>query len=309
MTDVERPKTTTALVLVTYNRSSLLLDALRSINAMIVRPDAVYIIDNNSTDNTCDVVNHFISENTDCGVVYHNTGYNAGGAGGFKIGSELAYKNGFDYIWLADDDIEFDTLCFANALPYLNENTIIQPMRYNMDGSCAEISAVSYNLSNPFYMRPKRKTVRDIYSPSIDVYDLKSIPFEGPIIHRSIFKRIGFPDERFFIFNDDLDFALRATAIGVSIQCVTNSKIYRKIPFNQSIALKTWKGYFMFRNYFRIQLRYGRKPVIYFRMIFVYVAALLHSLAHGDFNGVRMLSHAFLDGVSSGFVLNKKYLP
>lgn len=309
MLDVEQRTSTVALVLVTFNRSSLLLDALKSISVMTVRPDAVYIIDNNSTDDTYSIVSEFITQYPESGVVYYNTGYNSGGAGGFKIGSELVYNLGFDYIWLADDDIEFDANCYANAKPYLNEDTIIQPMRYNMDGSCAEISAVTYDLANPFYMRPKRKTVSDIYSPVNDSYDLKSIPFEGPIIHRSIFERIGFPDERFFIFNDDLDFALRAMAVGVSIKCITKSKIFRKIPFNQSIALKTWKGYFMFRNYFRIQISYGKKPLIYLRIGFVYIVAMLHSLAHADFKGIRMLSHAFRDGISSDFLLNKKYLP
>jgi len=277
---------------------------------MSILPDAVFVIDNNSNDNTTEVVLTFKNEFPDLNVTYHNTGYNAGGAGGFRIGSKLAWDAGYDYIWLADDDIEMDRHCLEYALPHLNQNTIIQPMRFNIaDKSCAEISAVIYDLKNPFYLRPKRQTVVDIYNSETSEYVISSIPFEGPIIHRSVFDRVGFPDEAFFIFNDDLDFALKATEQKILIKCISESKIYRKIPFTQSVALKSWKGYFMFRNYFRIQKTYGVKPYIYFRIVTVFVMALLHCLAKCDLSGARMLIDAFRDGMSKTFRLNKKYLP
>ncbi|MFJ3455775.1 glycosyltransferase [Scandinavium goeteborgense] len=303
-------KDSIALVLVTYNRSVLLSEALISISNMTCLPNAIFIIDNKSTDDTACVVDLFIKEHPWMNVEYYNTGYNAGGAGGFRIGCKLAWDAGYEYIWLADDDIEVDKYCLEKAFPHLCPDTIIQPMRFNIsDNTCAEISAVVYDLKNPFYLRPKRKTVADIYSSEVPEYEILSIPFEGPIVHRSVFDKIGFPEEAFFIFNDDLDFALKATANNISIKCITASKIYRKIPFTQSVALKTWKGYFMFRNYFRIQKIYGVKPFIYIRIFSVFTIALLHCILRLDFSGAVMLIDAFNDGMSKTFQLNKKYLP
>ncbi|HDD9305909.1 TPA: glycosyl transferase, partial [Escherichia coli] len=256
-------------------------------------------------DNTSSVVTECDSRKN-INIKYHNTGYNAGGAGGFYIGSKMAYEDGWDRIWLADDDIVLDKECLSNAMEYDDGRTILQPMRYNMDGSCAEISAIQYDLSNPFYLRPKRKTVQNIFNKNILSYDIQSIPFEGPIIPREVFNVIGFPDERFFIFNDDLDFAIRAQRAGFSIKCITNAKIVRKIPFVQSVALKTWKGYFMFRNYFRVQKVYGSSPLIYLRILLVFCLALGHSLVRMDINSIKMLCGALKDGLSQEFKLTEK---
>ena len=49
-------KKTIALVIVTYNRCNLLMEMLTSIEKMSDKPDIVYVIDNNSSDNTSSVV-------------------------------------------------------------------------------------------------------------------------------------------------------------------------------------------------------------------------------------------------------------
>ena len=79
---------TIALVIVTYNRCNLLMEMLSSIENMSVKPDIVYVIDNNSSDNTSSVVTECDSRKN-INIKYHNTGYNAGGAGGFYIGSKM----------------------------------------------------------------------------------------------------------------------------------------------------------------------------------------------------------------------------
>lgn len=301
-------KKTIALVIVTYNRCALLSEMLTSVENLSLKPDIVYVIDNNSSDDTATIVNEFTLKKN-INIEYCNTGYNAGGAGGFYIGSKLAYDNGWERIWLADDDISIERECLANIIEYDDGKTILQPMRYNIDNTCAEISAIDYNLRNPLYLRPKRKTVQDIFDRSVSYYDIESIPFEGPIIPREVFDVIGFPDERFFIFNDDLDFAIRAQLAGFKIKCITNAKIIRKIPFVQSVALKTWKGYFMFRNYFRVQKLYGAKPLIYIRIFMVFILALGHSVARWDLKSIRMLVSALSDGLSREFTLTEKYKP
>lgn len=301
-------KKTIALVIVTYNRCTLLDEMLASVENLKLKPDIVYIIDNNSSDKTVAIVNNFITRKS-INIEYYNTGYNAGGAGGFYIGSKLAYDHGWERIWLADDDITIDQDCLSHIIEYDDGGTILQPMRYNLDNSCAEISAIDYNLRNPLYLRPKRKTVQDVFEHGTAYYDIQSIPFEGPIIPREVFDAIGFPDERFFIFNDDLDFAIRAQLAGFKIRCITNAKIFRKIPFVQSVALKTWKGYFMFRNYFRVQKIYGTTPLIYIRIFLVFTLALGHSVARCDMKSIKMLINALNDGLSQDFTLTEKYKP
>src|SRR5699024_8854456 len=156
---------------------------------------------------------------------------------------KLAYEAGYEWIWLADDDVELDPGCLENLIKYRDNADILQPMRVNMDGSCAEISGTDYKINSITRLNPKQHTVKDIANTSWDTVELKTIPFEGPMINRRVFKKIGFPNPDFFIFYDDLDFALRAQQAGFKILCIRKAIMKRKIPFVQSRALGSWKGY------------------------------------------------------------------
>lgn len=295
-------------MIVTFNRCHLLSEMIDSVLNMTSTPDKIFIIDNNSQDYTKIVVERFVNKN-EALFQYHNTGYNSGGAGGFAIGSKMAVDAGYEYIWMADDDIAFDQYCLERLIPQLAQNKITQPMRFDTDGSCAEISATVYNLSNPFFLRPKRQTVADIYIESKRKYTIVSVPFEGPVIPAEIFKKIGYPDERFFIFNDDLDFSLRALRAGFGIECLADAKVIRKIKFEQRLALKTWKSYFMFRNYFRVQKLYKESSLIWLRIYSVFIGAALYQICTFDFKNFKTLLSSFKDGLSDEFNLDTKYKP
>src|SRR5690554_2435158 len=221
-----------ALVLVTFNRSKLLVEMLESAVNQTVLPSIIYVVDNNSSDDTELLVKDFSERHKNhIQICYNNTGANLGGAGGFEYGSRLAYEAGHEWIWLADDDVELEHNCLENLIKYKDCAVILQPMRVNMDGSCAEVSGTDYQINSLTRLNPKGHTVQDIRTQDWEVVELKTIPFEGPMIHRSVFEKVGFPDPRFFIFYDDLDFALRARLAGYKILCVRQAVMIRKMPF------------------------------------------------------------------------------
>ena len=94
--------TSVAAVIVTYNRKALLKDCLRAVLAQTRAVDAIYLIDNASTDGTPEmlVVEGFLAEPR---LRHCRQGDNLGGAGGFARGIELA-RPGHDWLWLMDDD-------------------------------------------------------------------------------------------------------------------------------------------------------------------------------------------------------------
>ena len=298
-----------ALILVTFNRSVLLMEMLDSAIKQTILPSIIYVIDNNSNDNTAELVSDFAKQHQDIiKVSYHNTGANLGGAGGFEYGSRLAYEAGHEWVWLADDDVELDPKCLENLLKHKDEAAILQPMRINMDGSCAEISGTDYEINSITRLNPKQNTVQDI-KQDWETVELKTIPFEGPMIHRDVFAKIGFPDPRFFIFYDDLDFALRAQQAGFKIICVRQAVMKRKIPFIQSRALGGWKGYFMYRNFFYVQLTYGNKAIAHIRVWLIFMLVTAHTLITGKAKSLPMLFDAFKHALKADFSANDKYKP
>ncbi|KHN54686.1 glycosyltransferase family 2 protein [Pectobacterium fontis] len=299
-----------SLVLVTFNRSSLLNEMLSSVLNQTLKPGHVFVIDNNSNDNTKDVVVSFRDSYKDqLSVSYHNTGANLGGAGGFEFGSRLAYNDGYEWIWLADDDVVFASDCLANLLKYQQMGDILQPMRMNMDGSCAEISGIDYEINNLFRLNPKKKKITDIYEHEWETQEIRTIPFEGPLINRRVFEKIGFPNQDFFIFYDDLDFAIRANQAGHKIICVKSAIMERKIKFVQSRALTSWKGYFMYRNFFKVQLTYAKKPIGILRTLLIYLSVNFYSICTGEFKSVPTLFYALKDALNKDFPLDLRFKP
>ena len=73
---------------------------------------------------------------------------------------------------------------------------------------------------------------------------------------------IGLPDAGFFIFYDDVDFALRARRAGFHIYAVRDAVLVRQLDFDQQHDLAGWKGYYMYRNLFTVHLRYGENALV-----------------------------------------------
>jgi rhamnopyranosyl-N-acetylglucosaminyl-diphospho-decaprenol beta-1,3/1,4-galactofuranosyltransferase len=94
-----------AAVVVTFNRKHLLIECIQGLLVQTVRPDRIYIVDNASTDGTAESLAEAGYLNNPL-IQYVCLGSNCGGAGGFSAGLEIAYKAGFDWFWLMDDDVD-----------------------------------------------------------------------------------------------------------------------------------------------------------------------------------------------------------
>src|SRR4029079_14688759 len=122
-----------------------------------------------------------------------------------------------------------------------------------------------FDLSHPWAIRPKRGTVETTYGDRRAMperVELHNIAFEGFLVRRDVVEPVGPPDESFFIFYDDVDFALRARRAGFRIWAVRDAVLVRQLEFDQQLDLAGWKGYYMYRNLFTIHLRYGENVMV-----------------------------------------------
>ncbi len=89
---------------------------LDGLAAQTHRPDAVYIVDNASSDHTREVLDRWHGGDLPLRVTHSPD--NLGGAGGFHLGLRQAYGDGFDRIWLMDDDVVPAPDCLAVLLAH-----------------------------------------------------------------------------------------------------------------------------------------------------------------------------------------------
>ncbi len=153
-----RATETVAVVVVTFNRADLLERMLAGLDALETRPDAVYVVDNASTDHTQEVLDRA----RNLGLVSMLMPDNLGGAGGFQAGLRAAYDAGFDRIWLMDDDVVPAPDCLTVLLGV--DEACLLAVRQDLAGRLVEKSAVRFDLRNPLAVRPKTASVESRYA-------------------------------------------------------------------------------------------------------------------------------------------------
>ncbi len=274
----EEPRESVAVVIVTYNRADLLARGLDGLAASTRVPDAVFVVDNASTDHTRQV----IEERTDLPLRAIHSPDNLGGAGGFHLGMQAAYAAGFDRIWLMDDDVVAAPDCLAVLLAHPGPAQMV--VREDTRGRLCEKAATRFDLRSPLAVRPKREMVEDRYPTRAQMpaeVPVENVAFEGFMVRREVVAAVGLPDPGFFIFYDDVDYALRTRRAGFPIVAVRDAVLVRQLDFDQQHDMRSWKGYYMYRNLFVVHLRYGENVLVRTKPFLIALAVLLTSPLRG----------------------------
>jgi GT2 family glycosyltransferase len=283
---------TVAAVVVTYNRAELLVRMLAGLAALDRQPDAVIVVDNASTDRTAEV----LAAATNAGLQVIRTDENLGGAGGFHLGVRAAYRQGFDRIWLMDDDVVPAPDCLTVLLA--QDEACLMPVREDTSGRLVEKAALRFDLANPLAIRPKTAMVETTYGARDRMperVELENVPFEGFLIRREVVDRVGLPDPSFFIFYDDVDYAVRARRAGYRIWAVRDAVLVRQLDFDQQHDLSGWKGYYMYRNLFAVHLRYGENALVRAKPWLIAAGVVLLSPVRGGRAEARNVIRAMRD--------------
>lgn len=247
------------LVVVTYNRCTLLRRCLEAAADQSRMPEVVVIVDNASTDGTHKWLHDWLPENLPTGQLIQ-LDENLGGAGGFSVGLQAALDAGASWVWMMDDDAEPHADALAELL-------LVAKDPANIYGSLAtsghETSWLMTVLENP----PKTTGLAEDIPEQANV---RMLPFLGFLIHRDLVNRIGLPDSAFFITADDVEYCIRAKKAGAQIIVAGKSRIEhpRSRPYEvklpgytlTALELPPWKRYYDTRNRLLIARKhYGAK--------------------------------------------------
>jgi rhamnopyranosyl-N-acetylglucosaminyl-diphospho-decaprenol beta-1,3/1,4-galactofuranosyltransferase len=286
-----------AVVVVTYNRADLLAHMLDGLAAQTRPADAIYVIDNASGDHTRALLEEEVVAARP-GLPLHVThaGENLGGAGGFHLGVRQAYDAGHDRIWLMDDDVVPAPDCLATLLA--EDEACLMAVRQDTHGRLVEKAATRFDLSNPLAIRPKTGMVETDYGSRERMperVEIENVAFEGFMLRREVVDAIGLPDPSYFIFYDDVDYAVRARRAGFRIWAVRDAVLVRQLDFDQQHDLGGWKGYYMYRNLFVVHLRYGENALVRLKPWLVTAVVVLLSPVRGGRSEARNVIRAMRD--------------
>lgn len=300
----------------TFNRKDYLLRCLKSLQEQTLSPSQIYIIDNNSNDGTYQTLKSqkYLEVHN---IEYHNTGANLGGAGGFRFGMKLAYSKGYEWIWIMDDDVTTTPNALKTLYSYKDVSPFIHPGKYFEDGTKFHWEGFFDPTTTLMHWRKRKSRFEES-----DYVNVNYGCFEGALIHQKVLDKIGLPDERFFIHNDDLLYGLLASqffpVIYIKEHCLTkliNKTAYKKFLFLKNESFSPFATYFILRNQFLLKeillkkLPYTNKKLLNFFTflkvvkMFFEVVLFERSWAH-----VKMFAKALKHGLKRNYKGHKEFI-
>jgi GT2 family glycosyltransferase len=182
-------------VVVTYNRRDLLRECLVSLQAQTHVPDTILVVNNASTDGTAQMLSAEFAQ-----LEVLTLAENVGGAGGFHAGMKWAYEQGYDWLWLMDDDGRAAPDCLEKLLAHARPNSVMVPVQQDSSGRLYGINEWRNNLF---------EVTGRIVAGKQPVSGNFTFAFVGPLIARTVVEKVGLPNKDFFIWFDDHEYALR----------------------------------------------------------------------------------------------------
>lgn len=248
-------------IIVTHSRKKLLKMCIEHNLSQTAEQD-ILIIDNASTDGT----KEFLSE---CGLIdntrvtYKYNEDNIFGAGGFNQGLEYVFSKDFDYAWLMDDDgfpKKNNTLeKILEASEAIRGNAWI--LNSVVVGNSFSLSFGVNGLTNLYELKAQNHKIEE------GIFLDYTSPFNGTLISREAFNRIGNIRSDFVIHGDEAEYIARAKYEGIFVGTVMESLFFHpkrmaRDYYNGGIHDRfvyspPWMEFYEIRNHICIRKWYG----------------------------------------------------
>lgn len=250
-------KSPVAAIVVTYNRLELLRQCVEALRAQTAACD-ILIVDNASTDGTA----NWLASQPD--LHCRNTGSNLGGAGGFHFGMRWSVEDGYDYVWLMDDD----TLPMPDALQKLLEADRV------LDGNYGWLSSVALWTDGSECKMNRQKLKKSFYEYSplmkYGLVQAEQATFVSLFLRSETIRRFGLPIKEYYIWGDDLEYTRRiAVRGGLPCFAAGQSQVVHAAKSNvgSNIALdepeRIGRYFYAFRNEAHLYREEGMKGMAY----------------------------------------------
>ena len=290
-----------AVVIVNWKKHDFTLKCIESVVNSSFTNFKIILIDNECQNDVLDE----LRKNEKIHIIKNEN--NEGFARANNQGIRYSLKNGFDYVLLLNNDtvIKNDLLeLLIKQSNNLNQK-IIQPLILNYDGS--EIWNAGGKINNFFgtFKTLKKGESFKSFKSSSDFTDW----FTGccVLIKSEIFNEIGYFDERFFAYYEDVDFSIRLKSNGYKIALMNDSYLQhfesassKSINKNEG-NLSPYVHYLNIRNHIlllKIHLKSFNTIGIFLYQLIKILSYLIYFLIRFRFNKFKMASKGFIDAIN-----------
>lgn len=303
-----------SIILLNYNGAVDTIDCLQSLKKVSYLNYNIIIIDNASSDDSMEKIEHYFQEqahekysifsspdeamhNKQQGAKYSlvQTGCNGGYGYGNNVGIKYALKIGADYVLLLNNDTIIDS-GFLEPMVYMCEE----------DKSIGIASGKIY-----FYDKPDviwfgggnyNKYTGNLKHINYNKKDTNSLIHEHStfitgclcLIPKFIFEKVGYINEEYFMYAEDLEYSQRVLKSGYKLKVSQKSCIWHKVGGSSGGELTEFSVYWTTKN----RLRFMKETMRPFFWPFVFFNVFKPSikwLFQGNFNLIKSQLNAFYD--------------
>ncbi|SIS65774.1 Glycosyltransferase, GT2 family [Belliella pelovolcani] len=274
--------------IITFNRPSILKATIQKVFNQTFPPEKLWIIDNSDGKETEEMI-----ETLDqYPIVYYYLGYNAGPAYSAKFGLELAYQEGYEWVFWGDDN---DPPLYGEVFEKLFN--LIQ-----IEDNVGAVGAVGQ------YFEKSTGKIKRVPTELLERKKNIDVDFIAGgycfIINKSVLEKNIFPNQDLFFGFEELDYCLRIKRGGFRL--VVNPEVfyeYRKrsnrlvvnnIDYVKKINLN--REYYSLRNLLMISDHFGffkMKILLYFKWSIKSVYGFKYGWSYGKKN-FKIIWLAFL---------------
>ena len=269
--------TTVAIILVNWNGKNDTLACLASLRQVKSSREAgsssagqkskvkCIVVDNGSTDDSVVAIKKNFPE-----VEVIETIENIGFAGGNNVGIRRALEDRFDFVWLLNNDTVvheqavsalidacgLSSVGIAGSKIYFAPGHEYHKRRYTHKER-GRVLWYAGGLIDWENMYASHRGVDEVDNGQYDaVGETSFVTGCSMMIRREVIEKIGFFDEKFFAYLEDVDFCLRAKRLGYTLLYVPQSILWHKNAGSSGVGSDTHQ-YYMTRNRLLVGMRYA----------------------------------------------------
>jgi len=218
-----------SIIIVSFNTKEVLADCLNSIkkslkNNKLSDKTEIFVVDNNSTDGSKEYLKKIKQKNLF--VIFNQQNF-----GFAKANNQAIKKSRGKYILLLNSDtlVKNDSLIklleFAQKHP---DAGVVAPRLLNQDGSiqasCFHLPSLK-NVFREYFLNQKGRFSK--YAPKINhPVEVEAVVGAAFLITPAALDRVGFLDERYFMYFEDLDYCRRTARAGLKVFYLPGVEIF-----------------------------------------------------------------------------------
>ena len=290
-----------AIIIINWKKYNLTKNCIQSVLDSSYENFKIIVVDNEYQENGFSE----LEKNDKIHIIKNKS--NEGFARANNQGINYSLKNGFDYVLLLNNDtlIKNDLLELLIKQSNVLNQQIIQPLILNYDGSKIwNAGGTIDNFFGTFKTNKKGESFKNFKSNNT-----YTDWFTGccVLIKSQIFNEIGYFDERFFAYYEDVDFSIRLRYKGYSVAMMNDSYLQHyesassKFNSQDEGNLSPYVHYLNIRNHILLLKKHSNSfniiGILIYQLIKI-LSYLTYFLVRFRFNKFKMALNGFIDAIN-----------